>query len=511
MIDLKKYEVWFAAGSQHLYGDETLKKVANHTKEIVKGLTNSPKIPVKVEYKPVLTSSDSIYKLCLDADSSPSCVGLIFWMHTFSPAKMWIAGLKALQKPFVHLHTQYNRELPWGQIDMDFMNLNQSAHGDREFGFICTRMGKSRKVIVGHWQDESVREKLAVWMRAACAKLDAQGGKVARFGDNMRDVAVTEGDKVDAEIRMGYSVNGYGVGELVRFVNQVSESAVQRLIEEYHDRYRLSKALKKGGEKHESLREAAKIEIGLRKFLKDGNFMAFTDTFEDLHGLKQLPGLAVQRLMAEGYGFGAEGDWKTAALVRAMKVMASGLKGGTSFMEDYTYHFASAGDRNSKRSPQGKVLGAHMLEVCESIAHGKPELDIFPLSIGSKDDPPRLIFTASPGPAINVTLLDMGDRFRLLANEVTVVAPEKELLKLPVARAVWIPKPDLPTAAHAWILAGGAHHTAFTQAISAEYLEDFSEMFGIEYLLIDGSTNIHEFKRELRWNDAYYSVKTGKT
>jgi L-arabinose isomerase len=510
MIDLKHYEVWFATGSQHLYGEETLKRVAEDSKEIVRGLTNSPKIPVKVEFKPVLTSPDSIYKLCREANNAPDCIGLIFWMHTFSPAKMWIAGLNALQKPFVHFHTQFNRALPWGDIDMDFMNLNQSAHGDREFGFICTRMNKNRKVVVGHWRDESVHETLAAWMRAACAKLDAQGGRIARFGDNMRDVAVTEGDKVEAQMRFGYSVNGYGVGDLVAFVNQASDSDIDKLIEEYEDKYNMARVLRKGGEKHGSLREAAKIEIGLRAFLRDGNFKGFTDTFEDLHGLEQLPGLSVQRLMAEGYGFGAEGDWKTAALVRAMKVMSAGLKGGTSFMEDYTYNFSSGRGGMSRGSRSGQVLGAHMLEVCESIAEGKPNLEIAPLSIGGKAAPPRLIFSTSPGPAINVTIVDTGNRFRMIVNEVEVVRSEKPLPKLPVARAVWIPKPNLTIGAHAWILAGGAHHTSFSKAVTTEHVGDFAEMFGIEYLLIDGSTNIRDFEKELRWNDIYYSMRTGK-
>ncbi|HUI30150.1 MAG TPA: L-arabinose isomerase [Candidatus Acidoferrales bacterium] len=498
MIDLRKYEVWFATGSQDLYGEETLKEVAGHSREIASYLSKFPELPVKVEFKPVLTSPDSVYKLCLDVNSSPDCIGVIFWMHTFSPAKMWIAGLKVLQKPFVHLHTQFNRDLPWGEIDMDFMNLNQSAHGDREFGFICTRMGKSRKVIVGHWQDESVRKKLAVWMRAAAAKCDMQGGTIARFGDNMREVAVTEGDKVEAQMKFGYSVAGYGVGDLVDLVDQASDSEVDKLIAEYENRYKVSKVLRKGGEKHQSLREAAKIEIGLRAFLESGNFTGFTDTFEDLHGLRQLPGLAAQRLMADGYGFGAEGDWKTAALVRAAKVMSAGLKGGTSFMEDYTYHFNPGQDGM-------EVLGAHMLEICESIAEGKPSLEIAPLSIGGKADPPRLVFDTPVGPAINATIIDVGDRFRLIVNEVVVVPPNEPLAKLPVARAVWIPKPNLTVAAHSWILAGGAHHTAFSQSISAEYLEDFAEMFGMEYLLINDSTNISEFKKELKWNDLYYS------
>ena len=495
MIELKKYESWFITGSQHLYGEATLKKVEQHSKEIVKGLSNTKTIPVKIVFKSVVTTPESIYNVCLEANNSPKCIGLILWMHTFSPAKMWIAGLKVLSKPFVHLHTQFNRDIPWDSIDMDFMNLNQSAHGDREFGYICTRMNKPRKVIVGHWQNKSVHEKLAIWTRAASAKHDWQGAKFARFGDNMREVAVTEGDKVEAQMKFGYSVNGYGVGDLVKYINASTNAQVNRLLDEYDSKYTLVPSLKKNGEKRQSLIDAAKIEIGLRKFLKEGNFKGFTDTFEDLHGLTKLPGLPVQRLMADGYGFGAEGDWKTAALIRAMKVMSSGLKGGTSFMEDYTYHF------NPK---QNKVLGAHMLEICESIADRKPKLEIHPLSIGGKDDPPRLVFNTPKGPAINATMIDMGNRFRMIVNEVTAVPPDKQLPKLPVARVLWVPKPNLEIAAHAWILAGGAHHTGFSQALTSEYLEDFTEMCGIEFLLIDDSTKISEFKKELKWNESFY-------
>jgi len=495
MIDLKKYEVWFATGSQHLYGAETLKKVAEDSQSIVDGLNKSCSLPIKIIFKPVLTTPESIYSLCYDANNNPGCIGLIMWMHTFSPAKMWIGGLKVLQKPFLHLHTQFNRDIPWDSIDMNFMNLNQSAHGDREFGFICTRMGKNRKVIVGHWQDNAVHSKLSVWMRAASAWADAQGGKIARFGDNMREVAVTEGDKVEAQIRFGYSVNGYGVGELVKYVNSVSDSEAGILLKEYEDKYKLTPNLKKGGEKYQKIIDAAKIEFGMRSFLEEGSFKGFTTTFEDLNGLKQLPGLAVQRLMAEGYGFGAEGDWKTAALIRAMKVMSIGLKGGTSFMEDYTYHM----------NPDAqKVLGAHMLEVCESIADGKPSLEVHELGIGGKEDPPRLVFNVPPGNALNASLIDMGNRFRLIVNEVSVVPSDEPLPKLPVARVLWIPKPNLEIAAHAWILAGGAHHTGFSSALSSEYLEDFAEMADIEFLLIDDSSKIFEFKKELRWNEIYY-------
>ena len=496
MIDIKKYEVWFATGSQHLYGEKTLLEVAEHSENIVKEFNNSSIIPVKIIFKPVLTTPDSIYKLCLEANTSENCIGIITWMHTFSPAKMWINGLKILKKPFVHLHTQFNQDIPWSEIDMDFMNLNQSAHGGREFGFICTRMKKNRKVIVGHWKDENVRKKLAIWMRVACAWQDAQGGKIARLGDNMREVAVTEGDKVEAQMKLGYSVNGYGLGDLVGFMDSVNDAEIDNLISEYQERYTIDPVLLKNGEKHSSLLDAAKIELGLRKFLEEGNFKGFTTTFENLAGLKQLPGLSVQRLMSDGYGFGAEGDWKTAALIRAIKVMSSGLEGGTSFMEDYTYHLDPAGM---------KVLGAHMLEICESIAEGKPKIEIKPLSIGGKEDPPRLIFNVASKPALNASIIDLGNRFRLIVNEVEVVKPDAPLPKLPVARVVWIPKPNLPVAAEAWILAGGAHHTGFSQAITSEYLEDFSEIAGVEYLLINDSTKISDFKKELRWNDLYYS------
>jgi len=496
MQDLKKYEVWFVTGSQHLYGDETLKQVAEHSLKIADALSSSEHIPVRVVYKPVLTTPDAILKLCLEANAESTCAGLMAWMHTFSPAKMWISGLNALQKPLLHLHTQYNRDIPWSRIDMDFMNLNQSAHGGREFGYICTRMGKQRKVVVGHWQDQTVQEKLNTWMRAACAWNDAQGGKIARFGDNMRDVAVTEGDKVEAQLRFGYSVNGYGVGDLASYIEEIRDPEIDRLITEYKEQYIISKTAAKGGRQHFALRESAKIELGMRAFLKEGNFNAFTTTFEDLYGLEQLPGLAVQRLMAEGYGFGAEGDWKTAALVRAIKVMTNGLKGGTSFMEDYTYHLDPSGM---------KVLGAHMLEVCTSIADGSASIEVHPLSIGGKKDPARLVFNVAPGDALNASVIDMGGRFRMIVNEVTVVPPDEPLPKLPVARVMWVPKPNLETAAGAWILAGGAHHTAFSQSAAADHLEDFAEMANIEFLLINDDTKLSSFKKELRWNAAYYS------
>ncbi|MBN2549700.1 MAG: L-arabinose isomerase [Anaerolineales bacterium] len=496
MIDLNQYEIWFITGSQHLYGPDTLEKVAAHSQEIARALNRSPHIPVKVVFKPVLTTPEAIRELCLEANAAPKCAGLVTWMHTFSPAKMWIAGLRLLKKPFAHLHTQYNREIPWAEIDMDFMNLNQSAHGDREFGYICTRLRLERKVIVGHWQDEDVQISLGTWSRAACAWSDAQHGKVARFGDNMRDVAVTEGDKVEAQMQLGYSVYGYGVGDLVDAVSQASQSEIDRLVEEYLDLYEVVPNLRPGGKQHTALREGARIEAGLRSFLQAGSFTAFTTTFEDLHGLAQLPGLAVQRLMAEGYGFGAEGDWKTSALVRLMKVMSAGLQGGVSFMEDYTYHLHPSGD---------KVLGAHMLEICASIAANKPKLEILPLSIGGKSDPVRLIFDAFTGPAVCASLIDMGERFRLLISCVDVVPTDAPLPKLPVARALWLPRPNLKTAAAAWIYAGGAHHTSFSYAVNPEHLQDYAEMAGIECLLIDEHTKIDGFKKELRWNEAAYA------
>lgn len=499
MIDLSRLEVWFVAGSQHLYGPQTLETVDQHAVTIAQALSASTSIPVRVVPKPVMTGSDSIRQLCLDANSSKNCVGLITWMHTFSPARMWISGLRLLDKPYLHLHTQFNEALPWSTIDMGFMNLNQSAHGDREHGFLAARMRLGRKVVVGFWQDEKVVSEIAAWARAAAAWHDAENLKVARLGDNMRSVAVTEGDKVDAEIRLRYAVNGYGVGELVRFVREVGEPEVDKLAAEYDDTYRVAESLGPRGAERPALREAARIELGLRRFLADTGSHAFTDTFEDLHGLPQLPGIAVQRLMSDGYGFGAEGDWKTAALVRAMKVMSCGLKGGTSFMEDYTYHL-----RNG-----GQVLGAHMLEICPSIAAGKAAVEIHPLSIGGKADPVRLVFTAASGPAVNASILDMGNRFRLLVNRVNLVDPEQPMSKLPVARAVWVPEPNLKIAATAWILAGGSHHTVLSHALTSQHLEDFADIAGVECLVIDSGTTVRDFARQLRWNDMYYHLAKG--
>jgi len=500
VLNLASNEVWFVTGSQHLYGPATLAQVADHAAAIATALDASPAIPVRVVIKPILTEADGIRRLMGEANASPACVGLIAWMHTFSPARMWIAGLDLLAKPLLHLHTQFNREIPWAEIDMDFMNLNQAAHGDREFGFIAARLRLERKVVVGPWSDPDVQERIAAWTRAASARQDWATGRIARFGDNMREVAVTEGDKVEAQRRLGFSVNGYGVGDLVTRVAAASEVAVDELVEAYMDEYDVAAVLRPGGERAAALRDGARIEIGLRSFLEDGGFSAFTTTFEDLHGLQQLPGLAVQRLMRDGFGFGAEGDWKTAAMVRAMKVMSGGLAGGVSFMEDYTYHFGSSGDL---------ILGAHMLEVCESIAAGRPSLEIHPLSIGGRDDPVRLVFDAHPGQAIAASITDMGQRFRMVATVVDVIATEEPLPNLPVARAIWRPRPDLRTAAAAWIHAGGSHHTSLGFPVTVEHLRDFAAMSGIEFAVIDETTELEAFRDRLRWNDLFHLLARG--
>jgi L-arabinose isomerase len=497
---LAELEVWFVAGTQEMYGGAVIAAVEGHAREVAGALDGADEIPVRVRDRGVALSSESIRRVCLEANADDSCVGLVIWMHTFSPAKMWIAGLSALRKPILHLHTQFNRELPWAEIDMDFMNLNQSAHGDRELGFMQTRMGVRRKTVVGHWSDPAVVRRLAAWTRAACGWHELQQLSVARFGDNMRQVAVTEGDKVEAQLRLGVSVNGYGSTELAQAVADTAEADVDTLVREYEEQYELVAALRADGERRDSLRDAARIEAGLRSFLDAGGFKAFTDTFEDLAGLPQLPGIGVQRLMADGYGFGGEGDWKTAALVRAAKVMSAGLDGGSSFMEDYTYDFAPN---------DGRVLGAHMLEVCPSIADGRPSCEIHPLSIGGRGDPVRLVFTARTGPAVNIALVDLGDRFRLLLNEVELVHPDAALPKLPVARALWRPKPDLSTSAEAWLLAGGPHHTVLSDQLDSEIVADFAEIAGVELVTIDAATRMRDFTRELRWNQAYYRLAEG--
>ncbi|WP_030844184.1 L-arabinose isomerase [Streptomyces sp. NRRL F-4474] len=490
-------EIWFLTGSQSLYGDDTLAQVADQSRAICETLARRPQMTVRLVWKPVLTDAAAIRAVCLAANADDRCIGLIAWMHTFSPAKMWIAGLDALSKPLLHLHTQANRQLPWSTIDMDFMNLNQAAHGDREFGFVQTRLGVPRKTVAGHVCAPDVVDRIAGWARAAVGRCELTTLKLARFGDNMRDVAVTEGDKVEAQLRFGVSVNTYGVNDLVAAVDAAPEDTVDALVKEYQDLYAMAPELRPGGERHASLRYAARIEAGLRTFLTQGNFRAFTTNFQDLGGLRQLPGLAVQRLMADGYGFGGEGDWKTATLLRALKTMARGLPGGTSFMEDYTYDLTAG---------QELVLGAHMLEVCPSLTTATPACEIHPLGIGGREDPVRLVFDADPGRAVVVGLADMGDRFRLVANHVDVVGPPEPLPRLPVARAVWRPRPDLRTSTEAWLTAGAPHHTVLTTALGGEELEDLAEMLRTELAVIDEDTTIRRFTRELRWNQAYHRL-----
>ena len=494
MNDIQNLEIWFATGSQHLYGNETLKQVAKHSSEISDYIGQNLKVPLKIVHKEILTTPEEILNLCLEANHQKKCIGLITWMHTFSPAKMWIQGLKILHKPLLHFHTQYNSEIPWEDIDMDFMNLNQSAHGGREYGFMVSRLRKNRKIVVGHWQDKEVLQQLENWCRVAIGWNEFQHLKVARIGDNMREVAVTEGDKVEAQMRLGIKVNGYGVGDLVAFINSIPKEKQDELLEVYAESYEMTQEVHNS----KALRDAATIELGLRSFLTEGGFAAFTNTFEDLHGMKQLPGIATQRLMADGYGYGGEGDWKTAALVRVLKAMSIGLKGGTSFMEDYTYDFRPGG--------QSRVLGAHMLEICPSIAASKPKCQVHPLSIGGKEDPARLVFHGNSGPAFNASLIDMGNRFRFLVNEVDTVVPDQDLPKLPVARVLWKPKPDLSVAATAWILAGGAHHTAYSDNLNTEMIEDLAEIAGMECVVIDDDTRLREFKQELRWSEVYYHL-----
>ncbi|MGW0931240.1 L-arabinose isomerase [Streptomyces sp. NPDC002644] len=497
-------EIWFLTGSQGLYGEDTLKQVAEQSRQVAAALTDAlpgtDGTPARVVWKPVLTDAAAIRRACLDANGDDRCVGLITWMHTFSPAKMWIAGLDALRKPLLHLHTQANVALPWDTIDMDFMNLNQAAHGDREFAHVQGRVGVPRKTVTGHVSDPVTVARVVTWARAAAARAELATLKVARFGDNMRDVAVTEGDKVEAQLRLGVSVNTYGVNDLVEVVDGVEEHAVSALVEEYQDAYRLAPRLRSGGERHDALRYAARIEAGLRAFLGEGGFGAFTTNFEDLGGLRQLPGLAVQRLMADGYGFGGEGDWKTSVLLRALKVAAEGLPGGTSFMEDYTYDLTPGAELS---------LGAHMLEVCPSIAGDTPSCEIHPLGIGGREDPVRLVFDAAPGPAVVVGLADLGERFRLVANEIDVVAPPQPLPALPVARAVWRPRPDLRTSTESWLTAGGPHHTVLSTALTSEHLDDLAEMLRVELALIDAGTTTRRFRDELRWNQAYHRLARG--
>jgi L-arabinose isomerase len=496
MKAMKEYQFWFVTGSQHLYGPETLLEVEQHSREIVDELNRDAAVSGTIVFKSVLTTSDEILKLCLEANADESCIGLMTWMHTFSPAKMWIGGLSQLKKPLLHLHTQYNRDIPWDTIDMDFMNTNQAAHGDREYGFINTRMGISRKVVVGHWSETGVKERIGGWMRTAAAFIEGRRLKVARFGDNMREVAVTEGNKVGAQIQFGWSVNTYGVGDLVQRVNDVSESELNALMDEYAETYDIVEAGRSAGPIRDAIRYQGRIELGMKAFLSEGGFGAFTTTFEDLHGLEQLPGLAVQRLMGQGYGFAGEGDWKTAALLRVSKLMAGNA--GTSFMEDYTYHMEPG---------HALVLGSHMLEICPTISATKPRIEVHPLGIGGKADPARLVFDGRGGRALNASVIDLGNRFRLLINVVEAVQPKQAMPKLPVARVLWKPEPSLNESAEAWILAGGAHHTVFSYTITPEQLIDWAEMAGIEYVLIDKNTSPLAFRNELRVSDMAWKLK----
>jgi L-arabinose isomerase len=490
-------KVWFLTGSMDLYGEVILGQVKEQSAQIVAGLGAAPDIPVEIVHRPTVTTPDGIRRACLEASADDACIGVVAWMHTFSPAKMWIAGLQALQKPFLHLHTQFGRDLPYADIDMAFMNLNQSAHGDREFAYIVSRLRHPGKIIAGHWQDPAVQARIGAWTRAAAGAHEARTLKVCRFGDNMREVAVTEGDKVEVQARLGTSVNTYPINELADVVGQISDADVDRLCAEYDESYDVVASLRPGGEQRESLRDAARIELGLRAFLGEGGFGAFTDSFQDLGALKQLPGISAQRLMADGYGFGGEGDWKTSALVRIVKVMSQGLPGGVSFMEDYTYDFGADAPLS---------LGAHMLEVCPTISAARPKCEIHPLFVGDREDPVRLVFTAAAGPGVVVGLCDMGSRLRLVANAIDAVEPPQDLPRLPVARALWKPRPNLTTAAESWLMAGGPHHTCFSQGVGLEVIEDLAEMVGVELLAIDDDTDARTFRRELRWNQTYWHL-----
>jgi L-arabinose isomerase len=499
MTEPRTHEVWFLTGSQAMYGEQTLRQVAEQSQRIAEALTDA-QLPVRVVWRPVLLDAESIRRAMLDANADEAVAGVISWMHTFSPGKMWIGGLSALDKPLLHLHTQADAPLPWSTIDMDFMNLNQAAHGDREYAHINVRLGVARKTVAGHVSDPSLLARIDDWARAALARADLRALKVVRFGDNMRDVAVTEGDKVEVQIKLGATVNTYGINDLVEVVDGAEEHEVDALVAEYEDAYTVDPVLRRGGERHESLRYAARIEAGLRRFLTEGGYGAFTTNFEDLGGLRQLPGLAVQRLMAEGYGFGGEGDWKTALLLRALKTAGRGRPGGASFMEDYTYHLEPGREL---------ILGAHMLEVCPSIAAGRPSCEIHPLGIGGRQDPVRLVFDAAPGPAIVAGLADLGDRLRLVVNEIDVVSPPEPLTALPVARAVWSPRPDWRTSVEAWLTAGAPHHTVLSSAVDAEVLTDLANQLGVELLVIGTGTTSRGFEKELRWNAAYHRLARG--
>ena len=493
-------EVWFLTGSQTLYGEETLRQVAEQSQEVARALDASSDVPVRIVWKPVLKDAESIRRAMIDASSDDRVLGVITWMHTFSPSKMWIQGLDQLRKPLLHLHTQANVALPWDTIDFDFMNLNQAAHGDREHGYIQSRLGIARTTVVGHVSNPAVTARVGTWVRGAAGWAATHELRLARFGDNMRNVAVTEGDKTEAEIRFGVSVNTWGVNELADAVDAVEASAVDALVAEYEDQYDVVPELRRGGDRHESLRYAARQEAALEGVLTELGAMAFTTTFEDLGALRQLPGMAVQRLMSKGYGFGAEGDWKTAVLVRAAKVMGEGLPGGASLMEDYTYDMTPGHEL---------ILGAHMLEVCPSLTTSTPTVEVHPLGIGGKEDPVRMVFNTDPGAGVVVAMSDMRDRFRLTANVVDVVTPPAPLPHLPVARAVWKPRPDFTTSAEAWLTAGAAHHTVLSTQVGVEAFEVFAQIARTELLTIDESTTRSSFRDQVRWNNAYYRLAQG--
>lgn len=482
------FEFWFVTGSQHLYGPDTLEQVARDSRAMVEGLSASGAVPYPAVWKPTVKTAEDASAVLEAATADPRCAGVITWMHTFSPAKMWIGALSVLKKPLLQFHTQFNRDIPWSSIDMDFMNLNQSAHGDREFAHITARLGLKRAIVAGHWQDAETVRRVGVWARAAAAVSEGRTARFVRFGDNMREVAVTEGDKVAAQIRFGWRVNTYGVGELVQRVAGVTPSDVDAAIDLYRSQYQIAGSLLSDAKQLGRLKVQARLEVALRRFLEDGNYRGFTTNFEDLYGLDQLPGLAVQRLMADGYGFAAEGDWKTAALVRAMKLMADGLPGGTSFMEDYTYHLESG---------RAMVLGSHMLEICPSIAASKPRVEIHPLGIGGKDDPARLVFNAAAGEAVNASLVEFGDRFRLVVNEVRTIDPPHAMPKLPVAQAVWIPHPDFTTGLEGWLWSGGAHHTGYSTQLVAEDLQVYADLLGIEFIRIGKGTTLEHVRTQL--------------
>jgi len=489
---MKKYEFWFVVGSQYLYGPETLDQVAEHAQVMVNQINAGGRLPSPLNYKATVKTADEITALIKEANTDDSCAGLVVWMHTFSPSKMWINGLALLQKPYLHLHTQFNRLIPNEEIDMDFMNLNQSAHGDREHGFIAARMKIKRKIVVGYWEDEDVQLSIASWMRSAIGAMESKQLKLVRFGDNMREVAVTEGDKVEAQIKLGWQVNTFGVSELVQMIEAIPNTAIDKRLKELTGEYTLNT------DDLESVRYQVQVELALREFLESQGATAFSNTFEDLSGMKQLPGLATQHIMKSGYGYGGEGDWKVSAMTRIVKAMTEGLAGGTSFMEDYTYHLEEGDEL---------VLGAHMLEVCPSLASEKPRIEVHPLGIGGKENPARLVFEGPAGPALLISLIDLGGRMRLIAHDVELVKPILAMPNLPVARIMWKPMPNLKVGAHAWILAGGSHHSVLSQAATAEMMEDWAEIMDIEFIHITKETKLEDLKQQLFLSDLAWRLK----